>query len=35
MTLAETQALFAEAITGGAPLAAARLEGCFAGTPSR
>ena len=34
MTLAETQALFGEAIAGGAPLAAARLEACFAGTPA-
>ncbi len=33
MTLAETQALFCEAITGAAPLAADRLEACFAGTP--
>ena len=33
MTLAETQALFAEAITGGAPLPVGRLEACFAGTP--
>ncbi len=34
MTLAETQALFAEAITGGAPLPAGVLERCFAGTPA-
>ncbi len=33
MTLAETQALFHEAITGAAPLPAVRLEACFAGTP--
>lgn len=33
MTLAETQALFHEALTGAGPVAAARLEACFAGTP--
>jgi hypothetical protein len=34
MTLAETQALFHEAITGGEPVAPERLEACFAGTPA-
>jgi hypothetical protein len=33
MTLAETQALFHEAITSRTPLARERLEACFAGTP--
>jgi hypothetical protein len=33
VTLAETQALFTEAITGAQPVPAARLEACFAGTP--
>lgn len=33
MTLAETQALFHEAITSAAPLPRERLEACFAGTP--
>lgn len=33
MTLAETQALFHEALTSAEPLPAARLETCFAGTP--
>ena len=33
MTLAETQALFHEAITAPVPLDRARLEACFAGTP--
>jgi hypothetical protein len=33
VTLAETQALFREALTGDGPVAAARLEACFAGTP--
>jgi len=32
MTLAETQALFHEALAGAAPVAAERLEACFAGT---
>ena len=32
MTLAETQALFHEAITSPSPLPAERLEACFAGT---
>jgi hypothetical protein len=34
VTLAETQALFAEAISGGAPLPPGALERCFAGTPA-
>jgi hypothetical protein len=33
MTLAETQALFHEVITSAEPVAASRIEGCFAGTP--
>lgn len=33
MTLAETQALFHEAITSASPLPRERLEACFAGTP--
>jgi hypothetical protein len=34
VTLAETQALFTEAITGATPLPANLLERCFAGTPA-
>ncbi len=33
MTLAETQALFHEAVTAAEPLPSERLEACFAGTP--
>ena len=33
MTLAETQALFHQAITGAEPVAADRIDACFAGTP--
>jgi hypothetical protein len=33
MNLAETQALFHQAITSGSPVPAERLEACFAGTP--
>jgi hypothetical protein len=33
MTLAETQALFHEAVTSPAPVAADRIDACFAGTP--
>jgi hypothetical protein len=33
MTLAETQALFHEAITSAEPVAADRIDACFAGTP--
>jgi hypothetical protein len=33
VTLAQTQALFHEAVTAAAPLPRDRLEGCFAGTP--
>jgi hypothetical protein len=33
MTLAETQALFHEVLTGAEPVAAGRIDACFAGTP--
>jgi hypothetical protein len=33
VTLAETQALFGEAVAGGAPIPAGRIEACFVGTP--